>query len=818
MKKIFLSVLVLLLFVQFAVASNIQGKIVNSTTQTPVEFVNLTLFKHGTTKPLTSQSSDKNGFFKFQSITPGSYTLRISFIGYKTQTKIISLTTTDLNLGTIQIIEDSKTLGTVEIIGQGTQMKLDVDKKIFSVDQNIAAAGGSASDVLKNIPSVKVDNEGNVSLRKDGNVEIWVNGKPSGLNAENRAQVLQQMPAESIESIEVMTNPSAKFNPEGTAGIINIVMKKNRKAGYYGSLSAGAFYPDGGKVTPTAGASINYSSTKLDAYANIGYRAMSFKGGDINKRYTLNEPNRNDTLSLLQQTGVLKNEFSGIFMRAGLDYHIDSLNTIGISGFGMAGTGKSTNNIDYNLYDYVNGSTSNFKRLNAGNGTRPSLNFNLDYKRDIDQKGSNLLASAAVSSSERGMDNTTQQINSQDIILSNINQNVVGKGKDLTLKADYTKKFTEKNKLEIGWQSLFNNRLNTSDAIDNKNNGNSIDNYTYEFNYNEQIHAGYVTYGDQLNKLTVQGGLRAEYITRNWDYKTPITTALHKTYKPNLQLFPSLFMAYSLPNNNELQLNYSRRVNRPRGRQISPFRDISDSTNISYGNPDLDAQYASVLEFNYMKTWDNHSLSASAYYRYTDNVIEDVHFLRNTIMESTYMNIAQVQNTGLELVAKNRVFKVVNLTTTLNFYQSHMDSSVYINPYDSNLRTTIPSQSTFTWSANVMANFMLGKTLSGQITGEYSAPTLIAQGIESPEYSIDFGLRKTFFDRKFSVSIVASDIFNFNKEKTTTWGRGFYQMNESYFHRRMLGITLTYNFGNMKPKMTEKKKESGGEMNMDMGE
>lgn len=825
MKKILFSFIALIVCTQFASALNIQGKIVNSTTQSPVEFVNISLFKQGNTKLITASSTDKNGVFKIQSIASGSYSLRISFIGYKTQTKIISATASDINLGTIQLVEDSKKLGTVEIIGQGTQMKLDVDKKIFSVDQNIAAAGGSASDVLKNIPSVKVDNEGNVSLRKDGNVEIWVNGKPSGLNAENRAQVLQQMPAESIESIEVMTNPSAKFNPEGTAGIINIVMKKNRKAGYYGSLSAGAFYPDGGSVTPTAGASINYSSTKLDAYANIGYRAMSFKGSNINKRYTLDDVNRNDTLSLLRQTGVLKNEFSGLFMRAGLDYHLDSLNTIGISGFGMAGTGKTTNNIDYNLYNFKTLTSNDFSRTNTGTGTRPSVNINLDYKKDLDKRGSNLMASASFSSSTRGMENTTQQydvpttkINKTSSPTSNINQNVVGKGKDLTLKADYTKKFTEKNKLEIGWQSLFNNRLNTSETIDNKNNGSIINNYTYEFNYNEQIHAGYVTYGDQLNKLTIQGGLRAEYIIRDWDYKTPLTTTLQKTYKPNLQLFPSLFMAYSLPSNNELQLNYSRRVNRPRGRQISPFKDISDSTNISYGNPDLAPQYASVLELNYMKTWDNHSLSASAYYRFTDNVIEDVSFLRNNAMESTYMNIAQVQNTGLELVAKNRVFKVVNLTTTLNFYQSHMDSSVYINPYDTNLKTTIPSQSTFTWSANVMANFMLGKTLSGQITGEYSAPTLIAQGIESPEYSIDLGLRKTFFDRKFSVSIIAADIFNFNKERTTTWGKGFYQMNTSYFHRRMLGITLTYNFGNMKPKMTEKKKESGGEMNMDMGD
>lgn len=819
MKKILISILSLFLYLPLATAADIQGKIISSTAKTPIEFINVALFKKGQPKPITGVATNKDGIFRIPSVTAGSYSVRISFVGYKTQNKAFTVSSSDINFGIIEFIEDSKILGAVEVIGQGTQMRMDVDKKIFSVDQNIAAAGGSASDVLKNIPSVKVDNEGNVSLRKDGNVEIWVNGKPSGLNVDNRAQVLQQMPAESIESIEVMTNPSAKFNPEGTAGIINIVMKKNRKAGYYGSLSTGAFYPDGGKVTPTAGASINYSSTKLDAYANIGYRAMSFKGSNINERYTLNDINRNDTLSLLSQTGVLRNEFSGVFMRAGLDYHLDSLNTIGVSGFGMAGTGESSNNINYQLTDLKNNvGINNFSRLNAGTGTRPNLNLNIDYKRDIDSKGSNLLASVAYSSSERGMNNTSIQKNAIEDIVSNITQETEGKSIDVTLKADYTKKFTEKNKLEAGWQSNFSNRLSTANAFDNTKLV-TVDSYKNNFNYEEQIHAGYVTYGGQFNKLTIQGGLRAEYIIKNWVLITPSNPDVTSTYKPSLQLFPSLFMAYSLPNNNELQLNYSRRVNRPRGRQISPFRDYSDSTNISYGNPSLVPEYASVLEFNYMKTWDNHSISASAYYRYTDNVIEDVHFINNKTMESTYMNIAKVQNSGVELVGKNSLFSILNLTSTLNFYYSKMDSSVYTNPYASNIKTTIPAQSTFTWSANVMANFMLGKTLSGQITGEYSAPTLIAQGIESPEYSIDFGLRKTFFDKKFSVSVIAADIFNLNKERTTTWGTGFYQMNQSYFHRRMLGITLTYNFGNMKPKMTEmKKKESGGEMNMDMGE
>jgi outer membrane receptor protein involved in Fe transport len=245
--------------------------------------------------------------------------------------------------------------------------------------------------------------------------------------------------------------------------------------------------------------------------------------------------------------------------------------------------------------------------------------------------------------------------------------------------------------------------------------------------------------------------------------------------------------------------------------------DYSNSGTISYGNPNLLPEYASAFELNYIKTWDEHSFSATGYYRFTDNGIEDVRFKNGNIMETTYMNLSKRQNTGLELVAKNRIFKVVNLTSTLNLYYSKLGASTYTNPYDSTLTTTIPEQNSFSWSANIMANFMLSKTLSGQITAEYSAPTLIAQGIESPEYQVDFGLRKTFFDRKLTIGIMAMDIFNFNRERTITWGTGFYQKDENYFHRRMLGLTVTYNFGNMKPKMTDMKKKGGADVMMDSG-
>ena len=320
-------------------AVTIKGKVIDAGTQSPLDFVNITVFKPGNSIPLASVVSNASGDFTLPTVNNGKYSLRISYVGYNTHNQELDVLEKPLNLGTISLEGNAKNLAAVEVVGQGSQMRFDIDKKVFSVDKNISAAGGSASDVLKNIPSVKVDNEGNVSLRKDANVEVWINGKPSGLTADNRAQVLQQMPAESIESIEIMTNPSAKFNPEGTAGIINLVMKKNRKAGYYGSVSAGLMYPTGGKLGQSFGTNINFNSGKIDAYLNIGYRAMNFKGGGNSTRYNNASPTLADTL--LTQNNVMRNSFSGLFMRTGIDYHLDNKNTISIGGFGMAGSGKS---------------------------------------------------------------------------------------------------------------------------------------------------------------------------------------------------------------------------------------------------------------------------------------------------------------------------------------------------------------------------------------------------------------------------------------------------------------------------------------------
>ena len=819
MKKFFILFIISVFSVQLFASTTIKGTILDATSQNPLEFVNVTIMKKGSKIPLAGMSSDTKGSFLFTNISNGNYIIQFSFVGYNALDKEVNVTDSPLNLGIIKLEEDSKSLSEVEVVGQGSQMRFEIDKKVFSVDQNLAAAGGSASDVLKNIPSVTVDIQGNVSLRKDGNVEVWINGKASGLTADNRAQVLQQMPAENIESIEIMTNPSAKYNPEGSAGIINIVLKKQRKAGYYGSVSAGVIYPDGADLGSNVGASINYSSSKVDAYFNVGYRAMSFMGGSSTNRYNYLA---NDT-TLLQQDGTSLLAFSGVFLRTGIDYHLDDKNTLSLSGFGMTGSGIQNSNTDYLLSNYTQNSNAvlrDYNRIINSTGSRPSLNINLDYKLDFD-KESNLMASLGYSSHMRG--NYSNYIDSMATYVTNLNQDMVGKFKTWELKVDYTKKYNENSKLEAGWQSNLVNRLSTSTGFDNKTQL-PINEYFDNFRYYEQIHAGYLTYGNKFDKFTIQGGLRAELYTRNFSDTTFIANTQNKTVKdynttPIFHVFPSLYLSYSLPNESELQFNYTNRVNRSRGRQINPYRNYSDSTNISYGNPYLKPEYISSFELNYIKSWGAQTLSGSLYYKFTDDVVQSVRFLNNGVMESTYANIAKSQYTGLELISKNRLFEILSLTTSLNLYYNTLDSATYVNKsVQPETSTFIPGQSKFSYSGNIMANFMLSKNFSGQITAQYNSPQLIAQGVENASYSIDMGFRQMLFNKKLSINVMVRDLLNSDRRNSISSGSGFYQTSTSYFHGRMLGLTLTYNFGNMQPKKTDMKKgNSSMDMNMDGG-
>lgn len=824
MKKI-LFFIVAMFAVMAMEAAVVKGKIVDAG-GAALDFVNVKLTSKTDNASVYGAISDENGQFAVEGVPAGEYELDITFVGYQTIKRSVAIKSLNeqVALGKLVLCEDAKMLGEVEVVGQASQMRFDIDKKVFNVDQNLAATGASASEMLQGIPSVDVDNEGNVSLRNSTSVEVWINGKPSGLTEENRAQILEQMPAGSIEAVEIITNPSAKFNPEGTAGIINLVLKKDRKAGYYGSVSAGGMY-NIGSPAPGAhvGANFNYNSSLVDFYANIGLRYMNHESENYSDRYSferlaLNEYDDvreqwGDTLSYLNTLSDSRRNFLGLFARVGADFHIDDKNTIGISFMGHGGSNGSRNLNTYTRVDWAGMDTTIYERENHQTGIRPSYNVSLDYVYEIDKKGSEVRTSIEYSGHQRSGDYVYEQraISGWSPEYTQI-QRQNGKNQSARYKLDYTQKFGQTMKLEAGLYGSWQQRLSPSRAWNMEGEDSVLIQFN-DFDYEEWIAAMYATYGAKFGPFSMSVGLRGEYTNtyvRTRDVEEE--SAWQANRRGYFEVYPTAFLSYAFSNDHELQANYTRRINRPRGRQINAFRDMSDSTNISFGNPLLDPEISSAVELNYLKTWNDHAISAGLYYRFSDNAIERVRYLDDNVMYSTFENVSRRQSAGLEIVAKNKVTKWLNLTTTVNCYYSAMDSVFYDTDLDGSLDLLYPFQQSFSWNARIMANFLIPMGWSAQLTGMYRSPDVVAQGKSNSQYTIDLGVRKSFLDRKLNLALSIRDLLNSRRWASTTWGDNFWQYSSHEPRGTMFSLSLTYNFGNMRAK--KQRPQSGG---MDMG-
>lgn len=692
-------------------AGVIRGKVIDAKTREPMQFVNISVRKAGTTVPLKGMVTDETGTFHIAQLPEGSYTLSISFIGYKTIEKPFTLSKQipGVNFRNLLLQEDSQLLGEVKVTGQRSQMKFDIDKKVFNVDQNISSTGGTASDVLTNIPSVEVDNEGEVSLRGSSDVTVWINGRASGLSADNRAQILEQLPAESIERIEVITNPSAKFSPEGTSGIINIVLKEDRRAGYYGSLQAGVDTRGGWN----ASGNVNYSSNKTEMYAGVGYRERKRDGGGFSNR--TNTDASGNPVSFLNQTSDNDGHGGQTFVRAGLTWHLTQSDHLNLGAFGMFGTRKQTNTINY-LSDIPNSFLSS-ERISDSDNPMKGGNVELGYKHDF-SKTSNLDVVASWNTWNMDQKSTYLQssvFENEETTHSYQWQKNKMQSHNWELQADYVNAFNEFNKIEAGYKGTFSAR---KARIETKSGETAEDARPDEqlynrFYYDQDIHALYATYSGRFGNFGYQAGLRGEYShtdTRSLAYGQEKGEV--SPYKDDyFSIFPSVFLTYTLPAQNEIQLNYSRRINRPWGHQLNPFLNITDSTNISFGNPYLTPQYSNSMELNYIKNWEAHTLSVSAYYRNTDDVIQRISYLEDNIMKSTFENVAETQSAGVEIVGKNHLFSILDLTTTVNLYYNKLDGFSYL-PAGADQPVTGKSNEDFSWNAKIIANLILPASFS----------------------------------------------------------------------------------------------------------
>ncbi|WP_288732867.1 outer membrane beta-barrel family protein [uncultured Parabacteroides sp.] len=790
----------------------IKGIVMDGELGGPLEFVTVQVKAKGSDKIVQGSVTGSDGNYTIGGLKKGEYVVTFSYIGYEEVSKNISISSDNqiLSLGELTLAEDANQLGEVEVVAKRPQMRFEIDRKVFDATQDIAAEGGSASDLLSNIPSVEVDNEGSVSLRGNSSVTIWINGKASGLTADNQADILDMMPAGDIKQVEVITNPSARYSPEGTAGIINIILKDDRKPGYYGSVKVGAD-TDGGYQ---ASGNINYSSSKVDAYANLNYRNREFKGGGITSRL-----NTTDN-SFLDQTNDSKRQHNNWFGRFGATWHITKSDDLAFNVTGMTGGGDNSENIHYNSIDSQKNTIYTSDRITNGDSDMKMYNLELNYVHKFSENsnidlmvsnnqwrrdGMNIFRQSTVYTDPSQTANPLYQTQENDI-----------KDKTWEVQADYTNKISDMARIEAGYKGTFQRNASpvdtyTGTTAEDLRQDESLYN---RFLYNQDVHALYMTYGGKWNKLSYQAGLRGEYWrvdTRSLDFDQEFNGKASETFeKDYFKLFPSAFISYALPKNNELQVNYTRRLRRPWGGQLNSFRNISDASNISFGNPELTPEYSHSFELNYIKSWESgHTLSLSGYYRSTDDVIQRIRFLNteDNVMYTTSENVAKSQASGLEIVGKDKLFKILDLTTTVNLYYSKLDGFSYL-PQGAETPVIGDTDESFAWNVRMIANFSLPWGVSLQGTGNYNSKQLMAQGHREPNYSVDLGLRKSFLSDKLTLSINARDLLDSRKFRTVTAGDGFWQDSENWRGGRRVGFTLTYNFGNMNKKKDKSKSRS----------
>ena len=790
----------------------IKGIVMDGELGGPLEFVTVQVKAKGSDKIVQGSVTGSDGNYTIGGLKKGEYVVTFSYIGYEEVSKNISISSDNqiLSLGELTLEEDANQLGEVEVVAKRPQMRFEIDRKVFDATQDIAAEGGSASDLLSNIPSVEVDNEGSVSLRGNSSVTIWINGKASGLTADNQADILDMMPAGDIKQVEVITNPSARYSPEGTAGIINIILKDDRKPGYYGSVKVGAD-TDGGYQ---ASGNINYSSSKVDAYANLNYRNREFKGGGITSRL-----NTTDN-SFLDQTNDSKRQHNNWFGRFGATWHITKSDDLAFNVTGMTGGGDNSENIHYNSIDSQKNTIYTSDRITNGDSDMKMYNLELNYVHKFSENsnidlmvsnnqwrrdGMNIFRQSTVYTDPSQTANPLYQTQENEI-----------KDKTWEVQADYTNKISDMARIEAGYKGTFQRNASPVDTYT----GTTAEDIRQDeslynrFLYNQDVHALYMTYGGKWNKLSYQAGLRGEYWrvdTRSLDFDQEFNGKASETFeKDYFKLFPSAFISYALPKNNELQVNYTRRLRRPWGGQLNSFRNISDASNISFGNPELTPEYSHSFELNYIKSWESgHTLSLSGYYRSTDDVIQRIRFLNteDNVMYTTSENVAKSQASGLEIVGKDKLFKILDLTTTVNLYYSKLDGFSYL-PQGAETPVIGDTDESFAWNVRMIANFSLPWGVSLQGTGNYNSKQLMAQGHREPNYSVDLGLRKSFLSDKLTLSINARDLLDSRKFRTVTAGDGFWQDSENWRGGRRVGFTLTYNFGNMNKKKDKNKSRS----------
>lgn len=784
----------------------ITGKLIDAKTKQPVEFATVALFTKADNQPSKAAQSDLDGNFTLTDIPEGSYSLRVTFVSYKTYTNeniVINTAKSTYNLGAIPLASATSALKEVVVTAQRSTIQLGVDKKVFSVDQSLVSQGGSATDLLTNVPSVQVDVDGNVSLRGSSNVRVLINGKPSALTGSNITDILQSIPANSIENVEVITNPSSKYDPEGQSGIINIILKKNARLGFSGSASATA----GSQDNYNGNLSLGYQTEKFNIYTNYSYR----KGGRIGNGYNNRQTFINaDTLFQNQQSNQ-SFVFNSHNVRAGIDYNLAEKTTLSLSGNINTRQRTRFQTGTTNQFEDPNSILQQTRQDNRSTSDGTNLDLNLDFEHKFKNPQKVLTANIGYSTGDDDdLDYLRTYYNNYGLPSTQFFQNNTTKDieRGWNLQADYVLPFADKKgRFEAGYRSTLNKNDNDY-LVDTLNTSGLFTRdltQTNRFIYNEYVHALYANYQREFGNFSLQAGLRLE--------DANIRTTLIDSTNNNLQnkqdyfrIYPSVFLSQKLSAAQTLQLSYTRRVSRPRERQLSPFLDRSDPFNYQQGTPGLKPEDTHSFELSYINYWKKLTLTSSLYYRLTNNNFQRISIaLDSTRTLTRFENVKSARNAGYELIAKMNFTNNFDLTGNVNIYHRQIDGDASFG---------LQETSGYAWNANITGNYKPFDKLGIQLRYDYQGPQVIAQGKMKAMYGFDAGI-KYDVTKQLSFSANARDVFNTRRFSSEIYNYAgaypYYQLSSRRFSTRIVSFTLSYRFGSTGQKKQEKKRTDNNE-------
>ena len=787
---------------------SITGKIIDVHLNVPLPYVTIVI-KNSSNENVTGAITQEDGSFLITKLPAGQFMVLVQYMGYKTISQPVQIgkDAYDVNLGTISLEEDVAALDEVTVVAEVSTIQQKVDRKVITVGKDLTTTGPTASDIMNNIPSVSIDQQtGNLSLRGNENVRVMVDGKLSNVPI---AQLLKQIPSTSIKQIELITNPSAKYNPEGMSGIINIILHKNTNVGFNGTINVGLTKDINARFNSAV--DLNYRNGKFNLYGNYGNNI-----GNSTNYGTIERPDDNSQ----QDFNFFDNNKSHLY-KFGIDFYADDHNTISVFSNQNTydGKGKGTTSI-------LAANTEAQKQIFNNLSDNISSQYNLVYKHEFNKEGEKIELEADYNVFDASENTDFSYYNIS--FPSNYEDFVATKRDQTTLNLDYVNPLSDKAKLEVGLEArLYTTDVNYSSTGQSFDlTGNIVNTPSTDFNYNRDIYSAYITYGKTFEKWSYQIGARAEAVTDDAEAisvsKTSSTTTPFKN--DYIQVYPSGFLTYSPSEKNAFQASVSRRVDRPGLQQVNPIREWSTPLISMYGNTELRPQFTNSAEINYTRTLKNGSITAGVFYRIIEDEINQAIFIDRLDLNKvilTYDNFDNTSAYGVEVSNNYKPTKWWNFNASFDLFSQDqkgiaeiLNTPVGKTPSLDDIALSEIKVNTVAYSFRVNNTFKATKKLNFSVFGMYRSEREGLQFTGKSMYFVNTGLRYSLFDDAATFSFNYNDIFNTMRGGFKS-DRPYKQIGEFHWESNAWNVGLSYRFGGGKYKALQRKnrdvnEKSGG--------